>query len=111
MLETLSVKQKLIDLKSCVIIPTYNNDRTLEDVLQRVLKFTSDVIIVNDGSTDNTPSILQKYNHLQILTISRNTGKGNALRLPLNMPYNWDSDMPLPLIATVSISLKMFLCF
>jgi len=81
MLETLSVKQKLIDLKSCVIIPTYNNDKTLEDVLQRVLKFTSDVIIVNDGSTDNTPSILQKYNHLQILTISRNTGKGNALQI------------------------------
>jgi len=81
MLEKLSVRQKMIELKCCVIIPTYNNDRTLEDVFQRILKFTADVVVVNDGSTDSTPVLLQKYKHLQIITISRNTGKGNALQL------------------------------
>lgn len=79
--ENFSYTQKLIELKCCVIIPTFNNDRTLEDVLQRVLKFTSDVIVVDDGSTDNTPILLKKYQQIQILTIPRNIGKGNALQV------------------------------
>ena len=52
------IKQKFSDLNCCVIIPTYNNGGTLERVITDVLNYTDDLIIVNDGSTDNTPQII-----------------------------------------------------
>ncbi|MEI6434587.1 MAG: DUF2062 domain-containing protein [Bacteroidota bacterium] len=64
----------------CVIIPTYNNENTLADVINGVLEHTSDVIVVNDGSTDNTAFILTRFPKLQIINIPVNTGKGWALR-------------------------------
>jgi len=75
------IRQKMIALKCCVIIPTYNNDRTLDKIIRGVLEYTDQIIIVNDGCTDSTPLILQNYSFLQILTIHRNTGKGHALRV------------------------------
>lgn len=76
-------KQKFIDLNCCVIIPTYNNDKTLDNIIQRLLHFTSRIIIVNDGSTDRTSEILSGYPELDILSIRHNTGKGHALKLAL----------------------------
>jgi glycosyltransferase involved in cell wall biosynthesis len=64
----------------CVIIPTYNNDRTLEDIVRRVLEFTDQVIIVNDGSTDLTSQILQKFSKLTIINLPKNKGKGYAIK-------------------------------
>lgn len=68
-------------LGCCVIIPTYNNAATLRGVLQGVLEFTSNIIVVNDGSSDSTSGILQEYPHLIIIELAENRGKGNALRL------------------------------
>jgi len=64
----------------CVIIPTYNNDRTLEPIIRGVLEFTDQVIIVNDGSTDRTLQILEKFPDLTVLHLSKNKGKGFAIR-------------------------------
>lgn len=66
-------------LKVCVLIPTYNNDRTLESVILGVAKYTRDIIIVNDGSTDTTSDVLRKYTHLHLLENNPNQGKGVAL--------------------------------
>jgi glycosyltransferase involved in cell wall biosynthesis len=67
-------------MKYCVIIPTYNNGTTLERVISEVLKITADVFVVNDGSTDNTALILQKFGSLKKLSYSPNKGKGYAIR-------------------------------
>lgn len=75
------VNQKMIDLKICVIIPTYNNHKTLQRVIDGVLHYTNQIIVVNDGSTDTTKSILEKYNLLEVLHLPKNKGKGNALSL------------------------------
>ncbi len=66
--------------KWCVIIPTYNNHRTLANVISGVLKYTDAVIVVNDGSTDGTAGILQQFPALTVLEHPRNQGKGAALR-------------------------------
>ncbi|OEK09634.1 glycosyltransferase [Flavivirga aquatica] len=73
--------QKITDLSVCVLIPTYNNDRTLKRVIDGVLQFTQHIIIINDGSTDNTLQILEEYSQLQQIHIEKNKGKGNALRM------------------------------
>ena len=64
----------------CVIVPTYNNHKTLKKVLDSVLDFTPNVIIVNDGSTDSTPEILKSYSELTQIHHPENLGKGRALR-------------------------------
>ncbi len=44
-----------------VVVPTYNNGRTLLDVLRRVEKLGLPIIVVNDGSTDETGRILAEW--------------------------------------------------
>ncbi len=74
-----SIRQKMQELKCCVIIPTYNNAGTLEKVIRGVQKVTNDIIVVNDGSTDETAEVLKKVGSWQ-LAVGKNTGKGFALR-------------------------------
>lgn len=65
----------------CVVVPTYNNDGTLCDVLERLLPLTSDIIVVNDGSTDRTAELLTEFrDRITVVTHDRNRGKGHALR-------------------------------
>jgi len=67
-------------LKTCVLIPTYNNGGTLRGVLDSVLEYTDQVIVVNDGATDNTIEILAAYPQLHLVSYAKNIGKGWALR-------------------------------
>ncbi len=67
--------------KICVIVPTYNNSGTIADVLSRIYKITQNIIVVNDGSNDNTKYILQNIGFsLTIVEYDRNRGKGYALK-------------------------------
>ena len=66
--------------KICAIIPTYNNGSTLAQVIDAVLERMPDVIVVNDGSTDNTENILKQYEgKIEIVDYIKNRGKGYAL--------------------------------
>ena len=67
--------------KCCVIIPTYNNGRTLKRMVESVLEHCRDVIVVNDGATDETSIILEEFDdQIHLLTHERNLGKGKAIR-------------------------------
>ena len=74
------VKQKFRQLKCCVLIPTYNNAKTIEGVILSSMEYCDDIILVNDGCTDNTPEILAKYPQLTVVTHEVNQGKGMGLR-------------------------------
>ncbi len=64
-----------------ILIPTYNNAATLATVIDEVRNYATDIIVVDDGSTDDTPGILAGYGHaIQLITHSRNRGKGTALK-------------------------------
>jgi glycosyltransferase involved in cell wall biosynthesis len=70
------------ELNCCVIIPTYNNSGTLQEVINGVLKFISHVIVVNDGSTDRTVDILNNIttHRIDVVSYNKNRGKGYALK-------------------------------
>lgn len=74
------VQNAISEKKICVLIPTYNNEKTLKRVIDGVLGYTREVIVVNDGSTDSTREILSSYPQLHIIHIPKNKGKGNALK-------------------------------
>ncbi|WP_336515384.1 DUF2062 domain-containing protein [Pollutibacter soli] len=68
------------DTKTCVIIPTYNNAGTLPQVIRDVSEYSSNIIVVNDGSTDNTSEILKEFRNIELVNYPVNKGKGWALR-------------------------------
>ena len=81
MLDKSLLEHKIKSLKICVIIPTYNNERTLKRVIDGVLEITDDLIVINDGATDSTSRILKKYTDITQIYLPKNKGKGNALRV------------------------------
>lgn len=74
----------------CVLVPVYNNDIYIGSVIEDIQIYTNDIIVVNDGSTDNTKDIIGRYN-INILTHEKNRGKGVALttgfKEALNLGY------------------------
>jgi glycosyltransferase involved in cell wall biosynthesis len=74
-------------VKLTVIIPAYNEESTIAAVLARVhavsLPLSREVIVVNDGSTDDTrnriESVRHQYPSLVVLDMARNSGKGAAI--------------------------------
>ena len=63
-----------------VIIPTYNNAGTLQDVLERTLAQGLPVALVDDGCTDNTREILAGFKDVTVIAHPKNLGKGAALK-------------------------------
>lgn len=67
-------------LGCAVVIPTYNNDRTLGGVIAGVRRYCADIFVVNDGSTDRTAEVLASTEGIRTIAFARNRGKGYALR-------------------------------
>lgn len=75
-------RQEMKRMDMCVIIPTYNNQKTVARVIEETLNYTSDLIVVNDGATDETPHILDQFaDRIVRVNYSPNKGKGYALRM------------------------------
>ena len=68
--------------KYCIIIPAFNSQKTLPVLLDRIQKlpYSLKIIVVNDGSNDNTSEILTSYNKVDVITHEKNIGKGAALK-------------------------------
>lgn len=64
-----------------VVMPTYNNAGTLAAAIAGVkAHIAAPVIVVDDGSTDGTEAVLRATEGIELLRITPNKGKGNALR-------------------------------
>ena len=73
-------RNTLRDRGICVVIPTYNNEGTIADVVRRALRQCHDVIVVSDGCTDGTLDILRGIGGITLVAYERNAGKGTALK-------------------------------
>jgi len=71
-----------------VIIPVYNSEKLIADVIKSVFQYTENLIVVNDGSTDGTfdairhcglnPQFSEK--NITLVSYEKNRGKGYALQ-------------------------------
>jgi glycosyltransferase involved in cell wall biosynthesis len=75
-----AVNGKFNDLKVCVIIPTYNNAGTLGGIIAGVAAYTKNIIVVNDGSTDDAVQTASSFPFVQLISYPDNVGKGWGLR-------------------------------
>lgn len=78
--------------KLSIIIPVYNEDQTVEEVIEKVADvkltgITKEILVINDGSTDNTKTKLlnasKKQPNIQVYNSIINLGKGAAVRIGL----------------------------
>jgi len=74
--------------KICVIIPVYNNEKTILDVVLQSKKYTSQVIVINDGSTDKTGEIVNSIDGIVVENFAENCGKGAALQKGFEIARN-----------------------
>jgi len=70
-------------MKICVLIPGYNESRTIEQVVSNTLKVINDVVVVDDGSKDDTAQLAKDAGAI-VLKHEINRGKGAALKTGFN---------------------------
>jgi glycosyltransferase involved in cell wall biosynthesis len=76
-------------MKISIIVPVYNEERTVAKLLDKLLSIDFDnlekeIIVVNDGSSDTTPAILDGFSDkVKLIHHPRNGGKGSAVRTGL----------------------------
>ena len=92
-------KENLAELDAIVIVPTFNNAGTIGTVMSSLIKYSSDILVVDDGCTDATAGILATFGFREIssddalkpcadaigggkmiMKHPRNMGKGAALK-------------------------------
>lgn len=79
-MNTTETRMEMRRLGICVVIPTYNNVQTIAQVVEDVLTYCQDVIVVNDGSNDGTEKLLEEMkNRIVLCSYQPNKGKGTAL--------------------------------
>jgi len=77
-------------MKLSVIIPVYNEVKTLEEIIKRVesVNIDKEIIAVDDGSTDDSLEILERMasaGRIKLIKHNKNFGKGAAIKSGLNM--------------------------
>ena len=68
-----------IDAKIAVVIPVYNHERTIAEVVEEALKLGWPVYVVDDGSTDGTYGRIKDIVDITIIRHKENRGKGAAI--------------------------------
>lgn len=68
------------------IIPAYNEEKTIGNVLRIVksISLINDIIVVSDGSTDDTANIARNYG-VNVIELQENVGKGGAIKAGLEV--------------------------
>ncbi|HHY99166.1 MAG TPA: glycosyltransferase family 2 protein [Firmicutes bacterium] len=62
-----------------IVIPAYNEESTIQQVVMEALKVTDDVTVVSDGSTDKT-ALYARRAGAKVIELARNVGKGGAMQ-------------------------------
>jgi dolichol-phosphate mannosyltransferase len=71
-------------IKLTIIIPVYNEIKTIEKLIKKILNLNikKQIIVVDDGSTDGTQLLLKKYKNKinKLIMHKKNSGKGSAIK-------------------------------
>jgi len=83
----------------CLLIPTFNHAAFLPGVLTRARALGWQVLVADDGSTDATSGLWEKFPEVKTVRLSRNRGKGAALAAGLSLAAGLGFDLAVTLDA------------
>ncbi len=78
------------EIKITAILPAYNLENSIGDIVKRTQKFVNNVIVVSDGSSDNTQMAALNAG-AKCPEYSRKRGKGNAIRRGITFSKQFES--------------------
>ena len=85
-----------------VIVPSYNEERQISKVLKSMPAFVDSVVVVDDASTDRTPSVvsalMEKDARIVLVRHERNQGVGGAIA----SGYKWAKDRPVDIAVVMA---------
>ena len=85
-------------MKLCAVIPAFNNEPTISEVVQKTRVEIDHVVVVDDGSSDDTAQLAEDAG-AHVLRVPKNRGKGNALRVAFRYAVENDLDAVITLDA------------
>lgn len=85
--------EKVDSSKIAILIPSYNECNHIGEVIKKCSRFNLDIIVINDGSTDNTNEVVKELkthfkDRLTVINHNINKGKGEALKTGFNHIIN-----------------------
>lgn len=77
-------------MKISLVMPAYNEEKNIGNVLQFVITLSNidEILVVNDGSTDNTASICKQFKTIRFINLEKNIGKTLAVQEGINQAKN-----------------------
>lgn len=76
------------DWRPCILIPVYNHEHAIAHVVKSLLRFSADIILVNDGSDEACSNVMESLAEenttLTLINMPANKGKGVAVKLGFN---------------------------
>jgi len=81
-------------MRAAALIPAYNVEGTIAQVVRRSLPFVDKVVVVDDGSGDGTARVAERCG-AEVLCLQRNTGKANATKVGIKKCLGYDAVVTL----------------
>jgi len=77
-------------MRLSIIIPAYNEERTIKEIINKIKKqkikgIEKEIIVIDDSSTDKTSEILKKIKDIKIILNKKNLGKGGSIKQGLKL--------------------------
>ncbi len=91
-------------MKTCILLPAYNVESTLGELVKQLRCFDHSILIIDDGSTDSTGTIARGCvgDRVSLISHTQNYGKGRALR----SGFNWAIDHGFELVVAMDSDLQ-----
>lgn len=78
-----------LELRTSIIVPAYNSEKTIGECLKNICleasNFISEIIVIDDNSTDKTSEIVKNFKSVKLIKLEKNMGVGHARNLGAKM--------------------------
>ena len=80
-MKKIKVNKSLTRNNYYVVVPVYNEEKNIVSFLKKLKKYSSNIIVVNDGSIDKTAELVKEITFVKLINLKKNRGKGIAMKI------------------------------